>query len=565
MSGVMIALGFYGLARFLPLLGPASVAAGIVLIAPGSGGARRRSCMALVQRDVKRVLAYSTVENAGLVTLAIGVALLARRSDVRPWRPWRGPRRSFTSGTTRSPSRSCSSASAPSPRWCTAAISNAGAVSSARARSAPRSSSVRPRIVGLPGTDGFASEWLLLRACSAAAWSSPAPRGVADGRAPPRLPSRSGRPWPPSSASSASVSWATPAVAKPPVPLPRTPGSRSRSWRCPRRAWRSRPRGFRSSRCSGRRSSARSGRRPRGGSSAGDAAGMAPRRAPRRRARGRRRPRVDAARPPRAPRGDLGLRLRPADRADAVHRVIAGRADRARPRAGAAHARCGGRPPAACGRGRPVEIAHARPRGDRALPAGVLRRPDALGLCCAASRRARSPPTCATSCWHCSWCSRCCSCRSGLAVTDELLSLAFLLVLAPALPALAAKTVAVLTGRRGAPLLQPYRDLGRSWWEGVRSTAPRPPGSFALAPRLVLARRGRRVPAAARWTRPALVEFAGDLMRVRGAARARPLVRSCWLGSTPARASRGWVRAASSRSRASPNPACSWAWSRWRS
>ena len=33
--------------------------------------------MALSQRDVKRVLAYSTIENTGLVTLAIGAALLA--------------------------------------------------------------------------------------------------------------------------------------------------------------------------------------------------------------------------------------------------------------------------------------------------------------------------------------------------------------------------------------------------------------------------------------------------------------------------------------------------------
>ena len=41
------------------------------------------------------------------------------------------------------------------------------------------------------------------------------------------------------------------------------------------------------------------------------------------------------------------------------------------------------------------------------------------------------------------------------------LSLAVLLGVAPLLPGIAAKTVAVLTGRRGAPLLQPYRDLGR--------------------------------------------------------------------------------------------------------
>jgi formate hydrogenlyase subunit 3/multisubunit Na+/H+ antiporter MnhD subunit len=77
MSGVMVALGFYGLARFLPLIGPATATQAWVLIALGAGGAVVAIAHALVQRDVKRVLAYSTVENAGLVTLAIGVARLA--------------------------------------------------------------------------------------------------------------------------------------------------------------------------------------------------------------------------------------------------------------------------------------------------------------------------------------------------------------------------------------------------------------------------------------------------------------------------------------------------------
>ena len=78
MSGVMITMGFYGLARFLPFLGPASEAAGYALLALGAAGALGAVLLALVQRDVKRVLAYSTVENAGLVTLAMGVGLLGQ-------------------------------------------------------------------------------------------------------------------------------------------------------------------------------------------------------------------------------------------------------------------------------------------------------------------------------------------------------------------------------------------------------------------------------------------------------------------------------------------------------
>ena len=78
MSGVMITMGFYGLARFLPLLGPASEGAAYALLALGAAGALGAVLLALVQRDVKRVLAYSTVENAGLVTLAMGVGLLGQ-------------------------------------------------------------------------------------------------------------------------------------------------------------------------------------------------------------------------------------------------------------------------------------------------------------------------------------------------------------------------------------------------------------------------------------------------------------------------------------------------------
>lgn len=48
-----------------------------------------------------------------------------------------------------------------------------------------------------------------------------------------------------------------------------------------------------------------------------------------------------------------------------------------------------------------------------------------------------------------------------------LASLATLLLLAPLLPGVAAKTVAALTGRRGAPLLQPYRDLARLMRKGM--------------------------------------------------------------------------------------------------
>ena len=76
MSGVMITMGFYGLARFIPLLGAPSPWWGYLLMVLGAVGAAAGIAFGVAQRDVKRILAYSTVENAGLITLAMGVAVL---------------------------------------------------------------------------------------------------------------------------------------------------------------------------------------------------------------------------------------------------------------------------------------------------------------------------------------------------------------------------------------------------------------------------------------------------------------------------------------------------------
>jgi formate hydrogenlyase subunit 3/multisubunit Na+/H+ antiporter MnhD subunit len=78
MSGVMVTMGLYGIARFVPLLGDVSLLPAYALIGLGALSACGGIAMALMQRDVKRVLAWSTVENSGLVTLAMGVGLLGR-------------------------------------------------------------------------------------------------------------------------------------------------------------------------------------------------------------------------------------------------------------------------------------------------------------------------------------------------------------------------------------------------------------------------------------------------------------------------------------------------------
>jgi hydrogenase-4 component B len=75
MSGVMIMMGVYGLLRTLTFLGPPPWWWGATLAAAGVVTALVAISLAACQRDVKRVLAYSSVENVGLIILALGVGL----------------------------------------------------------------------------------------------------------------------------------------------------------------------------------------------------------------------------------------------------------------------------------------------------------------------------------------------------------------------------------------------------------------------------------------------------------------------------------------------------------
>jgi len=75
MSGVMIKMGLYGLLRVLTFLGQPAVWWGPTLAGLGLVTALVGISLALYQRDVKRVLAYSSIENMGLIGLALGVGL----------------------------------------------------------------------------------------------------------------------------------------------------------------------------------------------------------------------------------------------------------------------------------------------------------------------------------------------------------------------------------------------------------------------------------------------------------------------------------------------------------
>lgn len=77
MSGVMIKLGIYGLLRVtLDLLGGGPAWWGAVLLALGSASALLGVLYALTEQDLKRLLAYSSVENIGIIVIGLGAGLL---------------------------------------------------------------------------------------------------------------------------------------------------------------------------------------------------------------------------------------------------------------------------------------------------------------------------------------------------------------------------------------------------------------------------------------------------------------------------------------------------------
>ena len=78
MSGVMVKTAIYGLLRMSSFLPVSPAWWGQLLMAIGITGALFGIAMAALQRDVKRSLAYSTVENIGIIFLAIGFWMQSR-------------------------------------------------------------------------------------------------------------------------------------------------------------------------------------------------------------------------------------------------------------------------------------------------------------------------------------------------------------------------------------------------------------------------------------------------------------------------------------------------------
>ena len=76
MSGVMIKTGIYGILRTLALVGSVPAWCAWLVLGLGVASGVYGVLFALAQRDLKRLLAYSSVENVGIVAIGVGLGLL---------------------------------------------------------------------------------------------------------------------------------------------------------------------------------------------------------------------------------------------------------------------------------------------------------------------------------------------------------------------------------------------------------------------------------------------------------------------------------------------------------
>jgi len=85
MSGVMLKMGIYGIVRMTALLPTGAEWWGGTLLAVGAITGLAGIAFAIGQHDLKRLLAYSSIENMGIIAMGLGLALLGRSLNRTEW------------------------------------------------------------------------------------------------------------------------------------------------------------------------------------------------------------------------------------------------------------------------------------------------------------------------------------------------------------------------------------------------------------------------------------------------------------------------------------------------
>ncbi len=81
MSGVLIKMGIYGLLRIISLFPDIPLSWGAIVLVLGLVSALLGVAFALAQHDIKRLLAYHSVENIGIILMGLGLAMTGRSLD----------------------------------------------------------------------------------------------------------------------------------------------------------------------------------------------------------------------------------------------------------------------------------------------------------------------------------------------------------------------------------------------------------------------------------------------------------------------------------------------------
>ena len=80
MSGIMIKMGIYGIFRIVSMLQSDLTAIGTIVLAVGIVSGLLGVIMAIMQQDLKKLLAYHSIENIGIIGIGMGMGILGKAS-----------------------------------------------------------------------------------------------------------------------------------------------------------------------------------------------------------------------------------------------------------------------------------------------------------------------------------------------------------------------------------------------------------------------------------------------------------------------------------------------------
>ena len=162
MSGVLIKTGLYGILRLSGVFAAPPPALGAAVLGLGIASAVLGVAFALAQHDLKRLLAYHSVENVGIIAMGVGLALLgrARRDPAMALLGFAGAALHVVNHATFK-SLLFLGAGAVHRACGTRDIDHLGGLSRRMPRTAFLFLAGAVAISGLPPLNGFVSEWLV--------------------------------------------------------------------------------------------------------------------------------------------------------------------------------------------------------------------------------------------------------------------------------------------------------------------------------------------------------------------------------------------------------------------